>query len=72
MDDAISYTRMRRLLGLPDVARRTPAPWAVRKIHSGDDAGLWGVWQLSDAPASGQTLVEACTTWREAMDHVGH
>lgn len=71
MNTSITYAQMRRILGLPDVAHRTPSPWAVRKIRTGDDAGLWGVWRQPSGATSERALVGACTTWQDAMDRVG-
>ena len=65
MSSAISYADMRRILGLPAVSGRPPAPWSVRKIRTGADAGSWGLWRGAEPAPIG-----AFGTWRGAMDHI--
>lgn len=67
---AISYAEMRRILGLPAVSGRPPAPWSVRKIRTGADAGSWGLWRRADTTPPSRTPIGAFGTWREAMNHL--
>ncbi|CAM3102971.1 hypothetical protein RHDE110596_16740 [Prescottella defluvii] len=71
MAEQIPYDAMRRLLGLPGAPARTPAPWAVRRIHNCDGVGRWGVWERADS-APHYRMVESFPTWTAAMREVTH
>lgn len=65
MSTPIPYARMRRLLGLPELDQ--PTRWAVRKVRSGDRAGMWGVWR-HPGDADSHELVATFPVWRDAMN----
>ena len=71
MSEKISYDQMRRILGLPDLRTRAPAPWAVRKIRDGHQTGRWGVWRRNNSDAQKYLLVEGFDSWADAMSRAG-